>query len=101
MSRGSGRRKWQPHRRAQSILWFTALAVKPHFASRRAGKILIACSDCAQVLSTEKLGIIICYSRVRFPPPPLFIGKTDRKQPEKRLSENGSENKSTDFGPCQ
>jgi hypothetical protein len=53
MSRGSGRRKWQPNRRAQSILWLTALAVKPHFASRRAGKILIVCSDCAQVLPVK------------------------------------------------
>jgi hypothetical protein len=53
MSRGSGRRKWQPHRRAQSILWLTALAVKPHFASRRAGKILVASSDCAQHLQAK------------------------------------------------
>jgi hypothetical protein len=42
MPRGSGQRKWQPRRRAQSILWLTALAVKPHFARARAGKILIA-----------------------------------------------------------
>jgi hypothetical protein len=53
MSRGSGQRKWQPHWRAQSILWLTALEVKPHFASRRAGKILIASSDCAQHLRAK------------------------------------------------
>jgi hypothetical protein len=34
---------------------------------------------------------------VRFPPPPVFIGKMAGKQAESRRSENGSENKSTGF----
>jgi len=37
------------------------------------------------------------YSRVRFPPPPVFIGKIGSSKPKKWPSENESENKSWDI----
>jgi hypothetical protein len=43
----------------------------------------------------------VSISRVRFPPPPVFIGKIAGNQRENSPSENGSENKSTDFKRVQ
>jgi hypothetical protein len=60
--------------------------------------ILAAATAVAQVTPEFPGGVLD--SRVRFPPPPIFIGKLASIRAEKCLSENESENKSAEIRHC-